>query len=922
MPQNPNEISAAHLSRLEEAWTARRRGDFGASLDVLRSLEPALRETPAMQIEIARDLTYLGRLAEAEAVYDVLLTERGKIEPRLREQALRGKAQALQKRGEWLQATPILEELHGIAPHDSATAVQLATSFRVAGQLSQAVELAAGVLEREPENAAAAICLGWARRLSGNHGGALEAFQHAARLLENRADIVLEVARELASLGQATDALALLRQIDPAQPVFAKAIGLAAQSARAAQLHDQAAYWQGQICRIAPADFKARLQLAADLFLAGRGSEGQQILDEQLRASAGDAGQLLDAADACLRAGQGAKALDIVLGLDSRGALPAELAARICYHLYRGEETGRARALLKEALRSSPSHPALLREGLRLFAGLDEREERSKMALLLGKRSDAHPNDLRIAADILMDHGSLSDARVFIERLKDLPAGAKDYQLLQAKFDLRQGRPEAAIGQLAEAVRQWPDDAACAMQYAAALWNNGQQIEATGFLLQRRHKFMKSAAYAAILLHYLTQRAEREACAALLAEAQSILTTTAVCIPAIRFWTGSGEVNRAEALFKKWQANTGAPRSRGLAMASEIAEAKDDLPGARLLMEQAYAEGLRDPVMLLALARYCWLALETEKARVYLAERQLLLNRNAVISNQIVNVSQSLIGQLVEEADIDRAARAEVIAVASLDDTQAIEGLSKIVIASPGYTPAAIALIARKLARFEPRNDAPETGIPARIFQFWNDSSPPQDVIRLSETWKAAHPSCSHELFDQRKAEQFLRLKAERSVWQAYRRANSWAQKSDILRLALLFEYGGLYADCDDACFGNVFELYPGCSLMLHVDDKGAIGNNLIGASVRHPFIELCLLDAREAVNRGDHDIVWLSTGPGLLTRTFAAWIARMTPQAEINCGAGVLRAQDLTARVAMHCSLDYKTSKSHWSNAASRGGL
>jgi len=71
------------------------------------------------------------------------------------------------------------------------------------------------------------------------------------------------------------------------------------------------------------------------------------------------------------------------------------------------------------------------------------------------------------------------------------------------------------------------------------------------------------------------------------------------------------------------------------------------------------------------------------------------------------------------------------------------------------------------------------------------------------------------------------------------------------------------------------------------------------------------------AVNRGDADTVWLSTGPGLLTRAFAQVF---TETADV---AGFLERNLVLDRwryrrvVAEHCRVQYKRSNLHWSRDA-----
>ena len=102
-------------------------------------------------------------------------------------------------------------------------------------------------------------------------------------------------------------------------------------------------------------------------------------------------------------------------------------------------------------------------------------------------------------------------------------------------------------------------------------------------------------------------------------------------------------------------------------------------------------------------------------------------------------------------------------------------------------------------------------------------------------------------------------------------RADGPAQKSDILRLAVLGKEGGWYVDADDRCVAPLSTLAAGrAGFVAYQEEFSTLGNNVMGAAPGHPIITIALENAIEALAQGDTDIVWLSTGPGLLTRSFA----------------------------------------------------
>jgi mannosyltransferase OCH1-like enzyme len=173
----------------------------------------------------------------------------------------------------------------------------------------------------------------------------------------------------------------------------------------------------------------------------------------------------------------------------------------------------------------------------------------------------------------------------------------------------------------------------------------------------------------------------------------------------------------------------------------------------------------------------------------------------------------------------------------------------------------------------------------------------------------------TYHLFDERTAETFLRRNAGRDVARAFRRAGHAAQRADIFRLAWLAKEGGVYADADDRRLAPLADLVPdGADLVAYQENYGSIANNFLAAAPAHPVILRALDLATTALNRGDKDFVWLSTGPGLMTRAMAQVLA------EDNDGVGggivVRELHEMRRLVEIHCPVDYKSTRAHWSRA------
>ena len=325
----------------------------------------------------------------------------------------------------------------------------------------------------------------------------------------------------------------------------------------------------------------------------------------------------------------------------------------------------------------------------------------------------------------------------------------------------------------------------------------------------------------------------------------------------------------------------------------------------------------------ICLAQTRLLQLDIEGAREQLRAVSRLDSSAAKLQGRSTNISQTHLGQLLDEFVLDRQALDELRALRGLPLGERVGPLLALAARFPDYTPAAIALLTalRQSGRLEARPAAEAPARIPRVFaQYWDDvAGPPGDLARLMGSWGRLYPRFDLRRFDDARARAFLARFHPAEVQAAYHRSRQPAQKADIFRLAYLYSQGGFYADADDRLVGDLEELrFPGAGLVLYQEDIGTIGNNLIGAVPGHPLIGGALRSAVEAINRGDTDILWLSTGPGMLTRAFAGLLADpgREPLAALD-DAVVLEHAELQRTVSIHCLVGYKNTERHWSRTA-----
>ncbi len=368
-----------------------------------------------------------------------------------------------------------------------------------------------------------------------------------------------------------------------------------------------------------------------------------------------------------------------------------------------------------------------------------------------------------------------------------------------------------------------------------------------------------------------------------------------------------------------------ADRGRVDAIAGALALARWNVPKAQYMFRRAAEKWPDELVVLRGLAHSAMLVLDLDTARASLVEAARLNQFRTELRGISSNFSQSLLGQLFDEFRMDRSLIEALRIALERRGTDRLDGLLDVVRDNPGTTPPALLLMVelRRQGAFKRaagsslrRRPSP---IPRRIVQYWNTTEVPSDLTRLMRSWSQQNPGFRYRLYDEEAAATAIAATCGRQAVKAYRLAREPAMKADLFRLATLFAEGGFYVDADDRCIAQLHRLDPGGQgLIVYQEDLGTLGNNFIAAEPRHPVIGLALDQAVTAILRGDRDVLWLSTGPGLFTRAFAQTLT----ESEGHLSAAmqdvlVLDRHELLQTVAIHCATSYKQSERHWSRSS-----
>lgn len=320
-------------------------------------------------------------------------------------------------------------------------------------------------------------------------------------------------------------------------------------------------------------------------------------------------------------------------------------------------------------------------------------------------------------------------------------------------------------------------------------------------------------------------------------------------------------------------------------------------------------------------------ALDLPRARASLQAYMRATLATTKLRGRSLNVSQTHFGQLLDELSLDEAAIAPLHATRRLPAEARVGAVLRLAAASPGSTAASLELMSALRAAGRvgtpppwPSSAAPHAHIPRVIVQFWDRSPPPDDVGQIMRSWREVNPDHAHRVFDTQAARAFIAGVHGARAGAVFARAGAGAQQADLFRLGYLAASGGIYADADDRALSGLHAILPpDARLVLYQEDIGTAANNFIACAPGHEVIRRAFNLAISAIARGDEDTVWLSTGPGLLTRALAETLAQAGDDwPAALAGITILGRRDLFQAVAIHCTAAYKTTSAHWSNANS----
>lgn len=867
--ETPSEVAAL----IDRARQARKNGAHAAALAAFEAAAEAAPANDGIKVEIACELRALDRLAEARTTLDGVLARAPHFT-----NALIELGHLCRRQNDHRGALTAFEGAAANHPDHVGMRLEIVRSLRALDRPNEAEIRLDQILAAHPSNLAALIERGHLNRRKGDHLAALKAFQEAAAVDGTHQGIALEIAQTLRTLARDDEAADTLRRLVAANPADAAAL-----AALARQLADQ-----------------------------GLGDEAEALLDAAPDSLATHGGLAIARVHVARMRGDNAavlRHLERALALEPHNN---DLALDLTAEKRRRGDIDGARGLIDRVFAARPDHPrAWVETGYLRRAAGDRAGATAAFEAAIAHQPIAQAL-VELAGDAWAS-GHPDDARTFLGRALQQDPNHLAALLTSAEHLLRSDDPTDALHAAERAVAAHPrslDPRLVAARAAAAIPDRDRALS---HLDEAQATFGERPEILASRIHVLRTLGEHAAAMAAAATAGDAATHEASWaeIAALRIFAGDfdGAKSLFDALPERMSKTARAHFFRG-----QLAESKRDYAravaeyGTALRADPANGDGHGE------MARASLLNLDLDAARRHL---RLSMQHNAagtLARGQSLNPSQHHVGQLLDEFALDSQSLRRLRGLSAFPADVRLARLKSLVRQRSESTVAAIALMlaARRAGAFRPETGSP---IPRVVAQFWDSAEPPDDIRKLMASWDDDTGVWQHRVFDDQAADDFLHTHFGGDVRRAFRRTQHPAQRSDVFRLAYLAHEGGLYADADDRRVAPLASLLPdGARLVVYLENYGTVGNNFLAAAPRHPAIVRALELAVAAINRGDHDIVWLSTGPGLVTRAVARFLADTSRE---EAGSVAIRELfEMRQLVDIHCPARYKATTQHWSRA------
>lgn len=125
--------------------------------------------------------------------------------------------------------------------------------------------------------------------------------------------------------------------------------------------------------------------------------------------------------------------------------------------------------------------------------------------------------------------------------------------------------------------------------------------------------------------------------------------------------------------------------------------------------------------------------------------------------------------------------------------------------------------------------------IPKIFHVIWHGDKPmPNEFVEYGKSWLYHHPDWEMKLWN---SKNMIKLQNQ----EAYDKATIYAQKADIARYELIYNFGGVYIDADFECLRNIEGLLENVKAFLAYQQQGILEIAIMGCTPNHPVFKMLI---------------------------------------------------------------------------------
>lgn len=151
------------------------------------------------------------------------------------------------------------------------------------------------------------------------------------------------------------------------------------------------------------------------------------------------------------------------------------------------------------------------------------------------------------------------------------------------------------------------------------------------------------------------------------------------------------------------------------------------------------------------------------------------------------------------------------------------------------------------------------------IVQYWHSEDVPEEIERLTATFRERNPGRPHHLFCEREAEEFIAAHFSPREVAAFRACAVPAMQADYFRYCAIHVMGGIYADVDFHCLRPLDDLLETAErgwLFKTVPPGNLINGFFLFSAPGHPLPRMAVEVATANIERRQPNSVNMTTGP------------------------------------------------------------